>query len=396
MHHRPALPPYKLNLRFAALTTISAILFVGCGGRDTPEQPFGLDGSLLGSLDGGRGDASLQRPDAEGFGDGGRRHDGAVPPEDGSVDWPDVGLPIVDAGAGPVEDGGWLGDGGRSRDGGARGDGGPPPWDGGGGWGDGGSPSWDGGWGDVGYPPWDGGGGWGDGGYPPWDGGGGWGDGGAWGSCGNGRVESGEYCDDGNNVDGDGCAAYCWIELGYKCTGSPSSCAPAAHLGALQPGACLQHQGGAMAAGAFDTLLVTLSQDAMVHGSLVSTDGDLDLYIEHLGYSSYVYSQGPGDEYFQHQWMAAGDHAIIIASWWASGPVSSYSLELCAEVFQGWSCDPLHYGSQDGCDCGCGLVDPDCYGPQVQFCDYCDTYGSCNGFGGCPGNIDPANNATCL
>ncbi len=42
--------------------------------------------------------------------------------------------------------------------------------------------------------------------------------------CGNGVVEAGEPCDDGNNATGDGCTLRCNIEAGWVCTGSPSIC----------------------------------------------------------------------------------------------------------------------------------------------------------------------------
>jgi fibro-slime domain-containing protein len=35
--------------------------------------------------------------------------------------------------------------------------------------------------------------------------------------CGNGKVEAGETCDDGNTVSGDGCSSTCQIETGYYC-----------------------------------------------------------------------------------------------------------------------------------------------------------------------------------
>jgi cysteine-rich repeat protein len=40
--------------------------------------------------------------------------------------------------------------------------------------------------------------------------------------CGNGVVETGESCDDGNKNGGDGCSAGCLIEAGYSCTGTSS------------------------------------------------------------------------------------------------------------------------------------------------------------------------------
>jgi cysteine-rich repeat protein len=45
------------------------------------------------------------------------------------------------------------------------------------------------------------------------------------GGCGNGAVQSGEACDDGNNANGDGCARNCEVEACFTCSGAPSSCA---------------------------------------------------------------------------------------------------------------------------------------------------------------------------
>jgi cysteine-rich repeat protein len=44
--------------------------------------------------------------------------------------------------------------------------------------------------------------------------------------CGNGTIDFGETCDDGNSNDSDGCASVCLVEQGYTCTGQPSMCAP--------------------------------------------------------------------------------------------------------------------------------------------------------------------------
>ena len=44
--------------------------------------------------------------------------------------------------------------------------------------------------------------------------------------CGDGVVVLPELCDDGNTKAGDGCSDTCKIELGFKCSGSPSKCTP--------------------------------------------------------------------------------------------------------------------------------------------------------------------------
>jgi fibro-slime domain-containing protein len=43
-------------------------------------------------------------------------------------------------------------------------------------------------------------------------------------NCGNGVLDLGERCDDGNTDSGDGCSSTCQIEPGWSCTGSPSVC----------------------------------------------------------------------------------------------------------------------------------------------------------------------------
>ncbi|MEK6840441.1 MAG: myxococcus cysteine-rich repeat containing protein [Nanoarchaeota archaeon] len=44
------------------------------------------------------------------------------------------------------------------------------------------------------------------------------------GNCGNGAIETGETCDDGDAASGDGCSSTCQIESGWSCTGQPSQC----------------------------------------------------------------------------------------------------------------------------------------------------------------------------
>lgn len=43
--------------------------------------------------------------------------------------------------------------------------------------------------------------------------------------CGDGIVEKGEMCDDGNTVNGDGCSSTCKLEWGFDCVGTkPTVC----------------------------------------------------------------------------------------------------------------------------------------------------------------------------
>lgn len=44
--------------------------------------------------------------------------------------------------------------------------------------------------------------------------------------CGDGIVAPSEQCDDGNTVNGDGCSERCRFEVGMKCSGEPSVCEP--------------------------------------------------------------------------------------------------------------------------------------------------------------------------
>jgi hypothetical protein len=47
-----------------------------------------------------------------------------------------------------------------------------------------------------------------------------------------------------------------------------------------------------------------------------------------------------------------------------------YDLGDCASQTITWACSTCHYGTNDGCDCGCGAVDPDCASAEVLSCDY--------------------------
>lgn len=56
------------------------------------------------------------------------------------------------------------------------------------------------------------------------------------GLCGDGVIDPGEACDDGNTAPGDGCGADCGLEAGYSCYGQPSPCNAGCGDGALGEG----------------------------------------------------------------------------------------------------------------------------------------------------------------
>jgi hypothetical protein len=61
----------------------------------------------------------------------------------------------------------------------------------------------------------------------------------------------------------------------------------------------------------------------------------------------------------------------------------------------GWTCPGDYYGDL-GCDCGCGAQDEDCPTLSASVCEFCDSPGSCSEeTPTCPGDIDPTNNAVC-
>ena len=45
-------------------------------------------------------------------------------------------------------------------------------------------------------------------------------------NCGDGVLDQGETCDDGNGAAGDGCSPACRVEQGWECSGTPSVCRP--------------------------------------------------------------------------------------------------------------------------------------------------------------------------
>jgi lysophospholipase L1-like esterase len=49
---------------------------------------------------------------------------------------------------------------------------------------------------------------------------------------------------------------------------------------------------------------------------------------------------------------------------------TTVSFALDAASLQDWTCSNDWYGTEDGCDCGCGVIDPDCFSYTRYACEY--------------------------
>jgi len=66
-----------------------------------------------------------------------------------------------------------------------------------------------------------------------------------------------------------------------------------------------------------------------------------------------------------------------------------------ASVPPEWTCDPDFYGTDDGCDCGCGALDPDCSDATVGSCEYCGEDGACDAGSEDCSTVSPTQNWLC-
>jgi len=76
------------------------------------------------------------------------------------------------------------------------------------------------------------------------------------------------------------------------------------------------------------------------------------------------------------------------------GPIDADNNAICTGVPSSWTCLARFFNDGEICNCGCGARDPDCADGKVESCDSCNFKGSCSARD-CPGIIDPDNNAFC-
>jgi hypothetical protein len=74
------------------------------------------------------------------------------------------------------------------------------------------------------------------------------------------------------------------------------------------------------------------------------------------------------------------------------GPID-VTITPCVSIPAEWTCPDARYAGGQGCDCGCGALDPDCEDETVDSCDNCGPQGACSS-SNC-GRLDPEQNWTC-
>ncbi|MFZ9888614.1 MAG: hypothetical protein ACO3JL_14035, partial [Myxococcota bacterium] len=159
-------------------------------------------------------------------------------------------------------------------------------------------------------------------------------------TCGDGRVSRGELCD-GNNLDGETC-----VSLG-RGTGGVLACASD----------CL----------AFDTTGCT-GLDATVPAAWTCDEAyyDDDLDICDCGC-------GVLDPDCADATLAACDVRNCGPGFLPSA-TENYTCDQLPPAPAEWTCESYYFNAGDGCDCGCGALDPDCRDDTAEACDFnnCD------------------------
>ncbi len=183
--------------------------------------------------------------------------------------------------------------------------------------------------------------------------------------CGNGVLDPGEQCDDGNNVSGDGCSAGCLIETdcGNGILEPPEQCDD----GNNQPGdGCSP----------FCTV-EGICGDGVIQFPEQCDDGN---NLPGDGCSPNCTVEGPTCGNGQ---LEPGEQCDDGNTQNGDGCSSTCQVE----VPVGWTCPVFWFG--DGiCDCGCAVQDSDCPSLNASVCE----------FNNCPGGVQPVpdNNPLCL
>jgi cysteine-rich repeat protein len=196
--------------------------------------------------------------------------------------------------------------------------------------------------------------------------------------CGNGVQQCNpvtgqcEQCDDGNILSGDGCSTFCFLEPGFSCNFvQPTQCtAIECGNGVMQCDNnfffCEQCDDG----NANDGDGCSSRCDVVEPGFICPQGGGRcrlpvcgDGIVERDPFT------GQTIENCDDGNSTSGDGCDELCD--AEAGFECFQPgEPCAVLPDGWLCSTQFYDVDDGCDCGCGSIDPDCAGTGIDSCSF--------------------------
>lgn len=220
--------------------------------------------------------------------------------------------------------------------------------------------------------------------------------------CGNGVLETGESCDS-LQLDGQTCA-----DLGYSggtlscssdCELDETECSSGTGCDATSSGSLgIVYQGNTEDASnsisrhsctplgggrGGDLTLAWTAPDSGCYSISIRSEQDLDTIASvhsscDLDDELACDNNSGSDQLSAVEFEAVANtsYALVIDSFYESDEGSvTVVVSPCAP--EEWTCADEHFGRGDGCDCGCGLLDPDCASATSSSCQVCDLDGSC-------------------
>lgn len=237
-------------------------------------------------------------------------------------------------------------------------------------------------------------------------------------TCGDSVAEGDEQCDDAD-LDGATCPAEGFaggvIACGSDCTLDTELCTmgdSCDYDGGSRTGVVLRAdtsmetsrvgQWSCANGGAGPDVSVTWTAPASgCYQLMTSSDNDLDTILgvfEDCSFSTPIAcdDNSGGDQFslLEFDATAGTTYAVVADSYFNSdsGPIQ---VRVTPCVPPEWLCIEAAYGRGDGCDCGCGVLDPDCAGDEsAAACTFCVAPGSCAEVTGCSA-IDADENFKC-
>ncbi len=140
-------------------------------------------------------------------------------------------------------------------------------------------------------------------------------------TCGDGKLEEGEQCDDGNLVSDDGCSG-CVEDMGSSCTDtSPSVCTGPVNLGSFAPGTAIPQQShGGVVKDDRVWYRITFPEAVSVSAFVDCEQGDPDLYVYNLNGDELYVDYSLGNPEMVSEVLSAGTYYIAIGAFTDIGP----------------------------------------------------------------------------